>query len=125
MRKHFFLSLLNEDNRVVGYTTLNTAQISFEELPLSHSKGIPRYLIPAARLCRLAIDRSYKSQGLGQHLLMETIDRVVNASSAIAIYALLVDAKIDSKTFYLKYGFIPLNGEELKLFLPLETLEKV
>lgn len=117
--------LLNDSNAVIGYYTLSTAQISFEELPSGHSKGMPHYPIPAARLCRLAVDSSCKGQGIGQHLLMEAIDRVLNASSEMAAYALVVDAKKDSKAFYLKYGFIPLNGQDLKLFLPLNTLENI
>jgi hypothetical protein len=52
-----------------------------------------------------------------------TLTRAVSVSKEIAIHMVLVDA-IDerAKTFYLKYGFIPLESQPLTLFLPIKTI---
>lgn len=108
---------------VIGYYTLSTAQVRIEDLPESHRKKMPRYPIPAARLCRLAVDQSYHGRGIGEHLLIDSIKRVLQADASMAIHSLIVDAKNEkAKNFYLKYGFLPLDGRALALFIPLATL---
>lgn len=116
--------LLNEST-VIGYYTLNAAQISVNDLPEEHRKKIPRYPVPASRLCRLAVDQTFHRQGIGEHLLADAIKRVLQADSTMAIHSMIVDAKNEkAKSFYLKYDFLPLMGCDLNLFLPLTTLRK-
>jgi hypothetical protein len=44
----------------------------------------------------------------------------------VGIFAVKLDAKNESaKTFYLKYGFIPLKNDSLSLFIPLASLAKM
>ncbi|MEG3859930.1 hypothetical protein [Microcoleus sp. herbarium12] len=41
-------------------------------------------------------------------------------------FAVIVDSKNQqAKEFYLKYGFIPLEDDELSLFIPIATIIKV
>ncbi len=119
--------LLNDGSSpaVIGYYTLSTAQLHIEDLPELHQKKLPKYPVPASRLCRLAVDRSCQGQRLGEHLLTDAIKRVLQADASIAIHSLVVDAKHEkAKNFYLKYGFIPLNKKDLTLFLPIVTLRQ-
>src|ERR1700733_5303482 len=103
--RNFVLS--NEDSNVIGYYTLCMAQVDFEELPEAFQKGVPKYPIPAARLCRLAVDQSMQGKKLGGHLLMDAIERVLAADMSVAAYTLIVDAKtIQAKNFYQKYDFL-------------------
>ena len=116
--------LPGEDGQAIGYYTLCMAQVKFDELPEEFQSGLPHYPIPAARLCRLAVDQSMQGNGLGEHLLMDAINRVHIADKMVAAFALLVDAKnTKAKRFYQKYDFKPMKDQDLKLFIPLDTLK--
>lgn len=117
--------VLLQDNEVLGYYTLSAAQMHLEDLPESHRKKLPRYPIPASRLGRLVITQSSQNQGIGAYLLSDVINRILQVDASIAIHSLIVNARnIKAKSFYLKYGFIPLNEKALTLFLPISTLRK-
>jgi len=110
----------------LGFYTVSMAQIEFKTLPKPSQGKLPRYPIPAVRIGRLAIDRGSQGQGLGEFLLMDALHRSLRVSEEIAIFAVIVDAKSNqAKKFYLKYGFIPLEDQELSLFLPLSTIGQV
>ena len=77
-------------------------------------------------LGRLAVDRTRQGRGLGEALLLDAIRRVVRAGTTIAVYAMIVDAKNDrAQAFYERYGFRAFADEQRRLFLPLETFEKL
>lgn len=107
--------------RVAGYYTLASASLMLADLPASMAKKLPRYpSVPAVRMGRLAVDQSFRGQGLGGALLADALDRA--ARSEIAAYALMVDAQDDSAAaFYRHHGFIALPDSPLTLFLPLAT----
>ncbi|MEZ2227713.1 hypothetical protein [Microcoleus sp.] len=57
---------------------------------------------------------------------MESFRSSVRLSSEVGIFAVIVDSKNQqAKDFYLKYGFIPLEDDELSLFIPIATIIKV
>lgn len=93
------------------------------DLPTNTGKRLPRYpTVPAVRMGRLAVDKQFKGQGLGGALLADALDRA--ASSEIAAFALIVNAKDDvAATFYRHHGFIALPDSPLTLFLPLATVQ--
>ena len=123
--RHFVL-LDDQDQTVIGYYTLCMAQVDFTELPDEQQESLPKYPVPAARLCRLAVDVMMQGKKLGEHLLMDAIERVLAADRIIAAYTLVVDAKsLKAKKFYQKFNFLPLRNQNLKLFLPLTTLRKL
>jgi len=113
---------LTEERRIAGFYTLASASLLLADLPASLEKKLPRYpTVPAVRLGRLAVDQTFKGQGLGGALLADALDCA--ARSEIAAYAMLVDAKDESAaTFYRHHGFIPLPDSPLTLFLPLATV---
>ena len=105
--------------RIAGYYTLASASLLLNELPASTGKKLPRYpTVPAVRMDRLAVDTSFKGQGLGAALLADALDRAARAE--IAAYALMVDAKDEAAAaFYRYHGFIALPDAPHTLFLPL------
>lgn len=109
--------------KIDGYYTISSGTIDFVSFPESARKNLPNYPIPAALIGRLAVDLSCQGQGLGQELLVDALQRIVQASQQLGIYAVRVDA-IDEKAkqFYLKYEFIPFVDTSLSLFLPLKTI---
>ena len=111
--------------RALGFYTVSMAQIEFKALPKPSQGKLPRYPIPTVRIGRLAVDLSTQGQGLGEYLLMDALTRCLRVSEEIAVFAVIVDAKNNqAKNFYLKYGFIPLEDQELSLFLPLSTIHQ-
>lgn len=116
---------VDKNNRVLGYYSLASASIEFESLPAAHAKHAPKYPVPAVRIARLAVDRSIKGKGLGGKLLADALQRILTASSEVAVKVVLVDAKNEAAIeFYRHYGFMGLVDAPKTLFLPIETVIK-
>ncbi len=113
-----------DPSRPVGYYTVSTAQILFGELSDDLKKGLPQYPIPAMRIGKMAVDLSCQGKRICSFLLKDAFLRSLRISSEIALHFILVDA-IDekAKSFYLKYGFIPLKENSLTLVIALKTIE--
>lgn len=113
---------LADKQRIAGCYTLASASILLGELPTAIGKKLPRYpSVPAVRMGRLAVDQAFKGQGLGGALLADALMRA--ASSEIAAFALVVDAKDEAAAaFYEHHGFIALPDSPRTLFLPLATV---
>jgi ribosomal protein S18 acetylase RimI-like enzyme len=121
-----FVALGDAPEKIAGYYGLSAASFEKDELPPRLAKRLPHYPVPAAILGRLAIDGACQGRGLGETLLLDAIRRVVRASATLAVYAIVVDAKNDRAVeFYERYGFRAFASEKRRLFLPLETFEKL
>jgi len=112
-----------DEQRIAGYYTLASTSLRLTDLPASVGKKLPRYpTVPAVRMGRLAVDQTFKGQGLGGALLADALDRA--ARSEIAAFALMVDAKDKAAAaFYRHHGFMALPDSSLTLFLPLATVQ--
>jgi GNAT superfamily N-acetyltransferase len=118
-----YVAVQAEDKRVWGYYTLAAGGVSFQNLPAAHGKKLPRHPIPVALLARLAVDRTVHGRGVGRLLLMDALHRCLVLSAEIGIFAVEVQAIDDTaKTFYEKYGFVPLLDNPLHLYLPIATV---
>jgi len=114
------------DNKVLGYYSLSTSSIEFEELPEEFTKRLPGYPIPAALIAKLAVDSDVDGQGLGSKLLIEALQNILTVSEEMAVKVVLVDAiDEEAKGYYLHFGFIELPGKDLKLFMPIETISQL
>ena len=121
-----FVALGDVPGSIAGYYTLSAASFQKSRLPQALAKRLPHYPVPAVVLGRLAVDRTRQGRGLGEALLLDAIRRVVRAGTTIAVYAMIVDAKNDrAQAFYERYGFRAFADEQRRLFLPLETFEKL
>ncbi len=90
---------------VVGYFTLAAHLLRRAEVPAPVGRGSPE-AIPAILLARLALDRSRHGQGLGGQLLLDALERAVDASMRAAGRLIVVDAiDDDAARFYAHYGF--------------------
>lgn len=107
---------INDQNEVVGFYTLSSGSVQFENFPESLKRKIAPYPVPVARMGRLAVDQSMQGKGLGRELLFHAIDRVEELSAKIGIRAIAVDAKNElAESFYKKYGFTYLQNTEGKM----------
>jgi ribosomal protein S18 acetylase RimI-like enzyme len=121
-----FVAIGKQPKAIAGYCSLSAASFDKRGLPPQLSKRLPHYPIPAAILGRLAVDKAYQGRKLGETMLMDACRRVVRASEALAMHALVVDAMNDrALAFYQRYGFQRFSDSDRRLFLPLETIEKL
>jgi ribosomal protein S18 acetylase RimI-like enzyme len=120
-----FVAIGESPKTIAGYYTLSATSFARSELPPELSKRLPHYPVPAAVLGRLAVDQHHQGRGLGEGLLMDAARRVLRASAAVAIYAIVVDAKNEgAQGFYEQYGFRAFPTTSRRLFLPLETFAR-
>lgn len=118
-----FVATRSDGLRVLGFHTLASGSIAFERLPEEARRRLPRYPVPVAHLGRLAVDRSVRGEGLGELLLFDAFKRIADAGQVLGIFAVEVIAKTErARDFYQKYGFKPLTGNSLNLYLPLGTI---
>lgn len=115
-----------QDDKVIGFYTISMASIEFQYIPEEHRGGIPKYPLPVARICRLAVDSILQGKNIGAMLLVDALNKIYVASQTVAAYAVVVDAKNeDAKRFYTRLGFIPYQGHPLSLYLPIAFMEKL
>jgi ribosomal protein S18 acetylase RimI-like enzyme len=121
-----FVALAGGENPVVGYYALSTGSMVLEELPEAQRRRLPRHPIPTAHIGRLAVDKSAQGQGLGEILIFDALQRVVGVSEEMGLFSVTVDAiNSDAKSFYSQYGFVPIVGDQLHLYLELRIIRKL
>ena len=125
-RRHLgrtYVAVEASDTRVLGYYTLAAGAVAFAVLPPAMAKRLPRHPVPVVLLARLAVDEKAQGHGLGERLLVNTFERSVGLSDALGLHAVEVEAIDDAaRTFYEKYGFVPLLDDERHLYLPMATI---
>jgi GNAT superfamily N-acetyltransferase len=106
--------------RILGYYTLNAAQVEADRMSEKERRRLPRYPVPCFRMGRFAIRQEFQGQGLGKCLLGCAVDRCLQARQEVAAYALIVDAKDSAaKSFYEHFGLVAFTDRALCLYLPL------
>jgi GNAT superfamily N-acetyltransferase len=113
--------------RIAGYYTLSAYGIAFSELPAELSKKLPKYpLLPATLLGRLAVDSQYRGQNLGRMLLMDALYRSWANTVQVASVGVIAEAYNDAaRDFYLHHEFVPIPGNQKKVFVSMKALAKV
>jgi len=112
----------NIPTEILGFFTLVSCEIFVEKLSRKYAKKFPSK-VPAVKLARLAVAKDRQRQGLGTHMMINAIERVIRVSQHLGIIGFFVDAKNnEAKVYYEQFGFIPLPDNPLELFLPLATL---
>ena len=119
-----FLLVHVESGRIAGYYTLAATSVLAEDVSKDVLKKLPRYpVLPAALVGRLAVEQSFRDQGLGGLLLADAALRVLHGD--LKALAVVVDARDESAvSFYRAQGFQPLASRPMSLFLPLATFGK-
>jgi predicted GNAT family N-acyltransferase len=123
----FVISPKYSPRTICACYTLSSRELRLEQLPPEMAKRAGKYkYVGVTLLGRMAVAEEYKGTGLGALALLNALDRSLTASKDVASWAMFVDA-IDHEAagFYGKYGFIELPEDQLKLFLPMKTIEKL
>jgi len=106
---------------VVGYYTLVTATVTPAVVPDGSLPG--QQDVPVIRLARLAVDRGWQEQGVGERLLFHALYRVQRVAEEVGVYAVVVDALHErARGFYEKYGFHSLGDDRQHLYMTLKVI---
>lgn len=118
--------VMTDDEGVLGFYTLSSFTLSIPDLPDEFAKRLPRYeALPAALIGRLARAERARGSGAGEMLLLDALRRTLSAARAVAVYAILVDAKDDTAArFYAKFGFASFPLRPNRMFLLASTAAK-
>lgn len=118
--------MTSDGTTVAGFYTLSSLSIPSADLPEKLVKRLPSRLpIPVTLLGRMGVHVGWKGRGLGADLLMDALHRALQATQAVASWAVVVDAKEGARDFYLKHEFIPMQASPDRLFLPMKTIEQM
>ena len=122
-----FVAVRPPETVVLGYYTLSASVLTLTDLPDELARKLPRYpQLPVTLLGRLAVDQATKGQGLGEHLLLDALHRSLTHADQIAAMAVVVDAKDENAAaFYQHYGFIPLQTQPHRLFVPMRSIAQL
>ncbi len=122
-----FVAVRLPDTRVLGFYTLSASVLTLADLPNELARKLPRYpQLPVTLLGRLAVDQSTKGQGLGEHLLLDALQRSLAHADQIAAMAVVVDAKDESAvSFYRHYGFLTLQAQPSRLFVTMRLVAQL
>lgn len=118
--------LVGDDNSTIkGYYSLAACSVDAAFLPEQLQQKMPNYQqLPATLLGRLAINHSHQEQGLGQWLLMNALERILQHTQSIPSMAVIVDAiNQQAEYFYRKHNFLPLQAN--RLFIEMQLLKKL
>ena len=111
----------DEKDEVVGYFTLTTAQIVYEDIPDEYRRRLLKYSIPSLRIARLAVGKNLQGKGIGKWLLAQAFIGIVHVAEITGLYLIIVDAKETSKSFYEPYGLL---SSKIKNFLTSSLLRR-
>ncbi|MEO8125722.1 MAG: GNAT family N-acetyltransferase [Bryobacteraceae bacterium] len=119
--------MVDRESRVVGYYTLSAYALQGPDLPPALARKLPRYpLIPATFLGRLAIGLEHQGQKLGALLLLDALNRSWKNADVVASVGVVAEAINETaRKFYLRHEFSQLGSHPGRVFLPMETIEKL
>lgn len=108
---------------VVGFYSLSSFKLNFDDLPEEIARRLPRYDgVPAALIGRLARDIRARGMGVGELLVADAVRRILSAAQSLAVFAIMVDAKDEhAATFYEQFGFRRFPLRPNRLFLVAST----
>ena len=114
--------------KILGYYTLAASSVVRELLPAELTGGLPRYhSLPVVLLARLAVRIESQGSGLGKKLLGHAFMSVLELSMWMGCRFLIVDAYASAEKWYMKYGFIAIEGaapsQTRLMFLDVKTLQ--
>lgn len=109
--------------QVVAYYSLSAGGISHTDAPSKLRRNMPDP-IPVMLLGRLAVDRNWQKQGIGQGLLRDALLRCLAVREQAGLKAMMVHA-VDqaARGFYVQAGFTESPSNKMTLFVSLRQAE--
>jgi hypothetical protein len=110
--------------RVLGFYTLSMAAVEASQAAVALAVKLPKYPMPVALIGRLGVDERERGQRFGESLLLDALQRIVDAAEIVGCIGVIVDAKDDeAEQFYEKYDFVTITNDRWphRQFLSLST----
>jgi GNAT superfamily N-acetyltransferase len=99
-----------DDPGVVAFHAIAPTQLARVDLP-ARSLSAGYSTVPGFLIGRLALDKSLHGQGLGTHLLLDALERIVDAADLVGGRLIAVDAiDTEAEQFYLHHDFQAIEG---------------
>ncbi len=121
----YVLTDASREHRFVGFYTIAQHMIDVSLMSDLELGSLPRK-IPCSRLIMLGIDEAYKGRQLGARLMQHALTLTKRVSAMVGSFCLYLDADPGALAFYVKLGFIPLQGdcspEPSPMFLPINAI---
>ena len=120
------------DGSVIGFHAINAHSIRYDELPGKYARTRPGHgNIPAAYISMIGRDTRYRGKGYGADLLVDALQRIARAADAVGVAVVMLDVldcgdaeKVSRrKALYQQFGFAPLASNELRMYLPMATVQ--
>ncbi|CAA6807371.1 MAG: FIG001353: Acetyltransferase [uncultured Sulfurovum sp.] len=124
VKKHLSQAYILLDNeRFVGFYTLDTFSITKDNFELENKpSGLPP-IVPVIKLSMLGVDKSLQGQGIGKRLLRDVFLKVYQISELAGCTGIYLLAEKNAIPFYENLGFVPIkNDEPLPMFLSLDVI---
>lgn len=105
--------------QIAGYYSLATGSVNHTEATGSLRRNMPDPM-PVIILARLAVDVSFRGEGLGADLLHDAVLRCFRVAENIGVRAIMVHTLTEeARNLYIHHGFIPSQTQVRTLFLRL------
>lgn len=109
-----------------AYYTLASTTVSREQIPTD--KNLPAYPVPVVLLARLAVNRGFQKQGLGEKTLVSALRQSVSLTDkglpALGVILDVLDN--DALRFYQQFEvFQPFTDDPMRLFVSMNVLRKL
>jgi GNAT superfamily N-acetyltransferase len=117
----YVLENSHDKSQIIGFYTLTMTTANLESVPINlqkkhqnnHSAGL---------IARLAVDKRYTKQGYGAWLLVDALQKLLQASDYVGFPFVIVDAKEGASEFYKQFGFTSFMDENNKLFITITNI---
>ncbi|MGL5824701.1 MAG: GNAT family N-acetyltransferase [Nocardioides sp.] len=104
---------------VLAYFSVAPTQVVRSEVSRSLAAGYS--VVPGYLLARLALDQRLHRRGLGSELLVDALERIVDAAGVGGGRLIVVDAIDDeAHAFYRRHDFVPVTAS-MRLYLKVAT----
>ena len=112
-----------DDERFVGFYTLDTFSIAKDNFELENKpSGLPP-IVPVVKLSMLGIDKTLQGKGIGKRLLKDVFLKVYQISQLAGCTGVYLLAEKDAIKFYENLGFVGIKDDEpLPMFLNLDII---
>ncbi len=112
-----------ENDRFVGFYTLDTFSIVRESFESENKPaGLPP-IVPVVKLSMLGIDKQLQGQGIGKRVLRDTLLKTVQISELAGCAGIYLLVEKEAVDFYKSFGFIELKKDDpLPMFLSIDLI---
>jgi ribosomal protein S18 acetylase RimI-like enzyme len=118
--------IVGQKTPVAAYYTLASCTVTRGEIPAD--KRLPGYPVPVVLLARLAVDRHFQGQRLGEKTLVSALRHSVSLTErGLPAMELILDVlDEDALAFYQRFNlFQPFTEDPMRLFVPMTIVQQI